>query len=445
MRFFGSYLTIFSNVLFALALLMSQPSLAKSSERQNEFYKIIGKHASGNSIAETKDGYIITGGASDEAGRCCLGWAMKIDKSGNMLWEKKLGENYNDYNFKKVEVVGDRAIIAGATDISYKPQWQAGTFASASGWAVRLAEDGTVEWEKRLKLKERVTYKGVDIVVAPSAIATDAKAVKEDRVIISGFLRYGISDEPILWMLDSKGEVIWETRSDIERHQSISVDAVYPLQGGDFAAAGWMIDRSSNTTGIWLSRIGQDGKVLWNKLLEDKAYKTNDPVSPSLSLTESVDGGIIIGAGQEYLKLDTGDDAGSTRVAVPSGKGSVRLIKLKKNGALEWKKNIETPGICGIKAIWATHEGEAEMVAVGKTCAGEGKRLWAATLSSSGEIKSIKRFLQVKRAYVHQVIPAGDGGLIAVGTSYENEKTNSRVTWIYRTGLVDNVNRDKKR
>lgn len=430
---------VFLNILFVLVLLASHAFQANASERQDEYYKIIGTHASGSSIAETRDGYIVAGSASDKDGQCCLGWAVKIDKSGDKLWEKTIGESYNYYNFVKAAAMGDRAVLAGATDISYKPQWQAGTFASASGWVVKLAEDGSVEWEKKLRLKERLEYEDIEIEVMPSILATDAKAVG-DKIIIAGFLRYGISDTPIIWMLDAKGEVVWERRIEVEREHSIWPDVIIPLRDGGIVIEGDLIDRNNNSFNTWLAYISARGKVLWERKFDSNIDKKFVSTSSSRVIAELKDGSIITGNGVEYLDIkEINEDMHSTqRKAIlvrPLG-GSVWLSKLANNGDLKWRSKINIPGICGIKGLWTADKDE--IVAVGQTCENEQERIWAATLSSSGKIKSIKKFLPVKNAHIHQAIPAGDGAFIAVGNSHEKESDSSS-TWIYRTKFNSNA------
>ncbi|MBI5827672.1 MAG: hypothetical protein HZB22_08095 [Deltaproteobacteria bacterium] len=417
------------HIIFALALVLL-PSLSNASERQSEFYKIIGKHASGRSVAETKDGYIIAGGAPDKAGRCCLGWVIKIDKSGNKLWERTLGENYDDYNFVKTAVIGSKVVLAGATDVYYQPEWHAGRFSAAKVWALKLTEDGAIEWEKRLRSRAGITDENADVF--PAVLATDVKAVNGDKTIIAGFQEIGAFHVPAVWMLDAKGEVVWVKSIDVERGQSISADRVYPLQDGDFVIAGRFADYNNDSLGAWLARIGPEGAVRWERVIETEKGGDGEGLSRSIAITESGDG-VIVGVGKGYLKLDRADNAGSIKSATfISSKSSVWLNKLKKNGDLEWRKKIEAPDACEINGLWTINMQDDGIVAAGETCKDEGEKIWAATLSASGRFKSMKEMLPVKGANVQQIIPSGDGGLTAVGVLYEKE-TNSPATWIYRT------------
>lgn len=415
-------------IFFALALALL-PSLSKASERQSEFYKIIGKLASGRSIAETKDGYIVAGGAPDKAGRCCLGWVIKIDKNGNKLWEKTLGENYNDYNFIKTVVFGNEVVLAGATDVYYQPEWHAGRFSAAKVWAVKLAEGGTIEWEKRLRSPGEITDENADVF--PAVLATDLKAVNGDKIIISGFQEIGVFHIPAVWMIDAKGGVVWVKLIDVERGQSISADRIYPLQNGDFVIAGRFADYNNNSLGAWLARIGPEGSVQWEKVIETEKGRDDEGLSQSIAIAESGNG-VIVGTGQEYLKFSTADKTDFAKNAmVMSSRGSVWLSKFKKNGDLEWRKKIEAPNACEINGLWTINKQDDEIAAAGKTCKDEEEKIWTAKLSTSGMVKSIKRLLPVKGVNVQQIIPASGNGLTAVGVLYDKE-TDSPATWIYR-------------
>jgi hypothetical protein len=414
-------------IFFAAALLIL-PYLSTASERQGEFYKIIGKFSSGRSVAETKDGYIVAGSIRDKVGRCCLGWVIKIDKSGTRLWEKTLGENYNDYNFAKVIVIGNELVLAGATDVYYKPEWHGGQFSSARVWAVKLDSGGAVEWEKRLKSPEEIADEKADVF--PAVLATDVKAVN-GRLIISGFQEIGVYRIPAIWLLDAKGEVLLARSIDVEKGQSTSADRVYPLKNGDFLIAGGFTDHYDNSLGTWLARISPEGAVQWEKVIETEKGRDDEGLSQSIAIAESNEG-IIVGAGQEYLKFSAADKTGfSKKAPVVSNRGTVWLNKFKKDGGLEWRVKIEEPNICNIKSLWTTKKQDDEMVAAGETCKDEKGRVWVATLSASGRVKSIKKLFPADGVSVQQIIPTDDRGLIAVGV-YHDKETGMPSTWIYR-------------
>lgn len=415
--------------IFFISVLVLLPSLSKASERQGGFYKIIAKHASGRSFVETKDGYIIAGGAFDKAGHCCIGWAIKIDKSGNKQREKKLGENYNDYNFVKAGIVGNGVALAGATDVYPQPEWHAGQFFAAKMWAARLAEDGTIEWEQRLKSPGEITDANADSF--PAVLATDVKAMN-GGIVISGYQETGIFHTPAIWALDAKGEVVWTKSIYVEKGQSISAERIYPLRDGDFIVAGGFVNHNNNSPGTWLARISPEGEVEWEKFIETEKSSNDEGLSQSIAIIESGDG-LIVGTGQEYLKFSAPDKSGRVRnEKVIASRGAVWLNKFNMNGDLQWRKKIERPGACNIKGLWTGTKQEGEIVVAGETCKGEEKRIWVATLSKEGRVKSIRKLLPARGTVVHQIIQAGEEGLTAVGVLHDG-KTDSPATWIYRS------------
>lgn len=170
----------------------------------------------------------------------------------------------------------------------------------------------------------------------------------------------------------------------------------------------------------------------WEKVIESEKGGDDEGLSQSIAIAESGDE-VIVGTGQEYLKFSAADKTGLDKNAtVIASRGAVWLNKFKKNGDLEWRKKIGASGACSIKGLWTTDNQEGEIVAAGETCKGEEERIWAATLSASGRIKSMRKLLPAKGAVVHQIIPACERGLTAVGVLHD-KKTDSPATWIYRT------------
>ena len=106
-----------------------------------------------NSIVQTTDGgYIIAGYTASGDGDVTQldanggAWVMKIDASGNKLWDKTFGGNFDDYAYSIIQTADGGYAFAGYTSSTN------GAFSSNHGqrdfWIVRLNESGTMLWQK---------------------------------------------------------------------------------------------------------------------------------------------------------------------------------------------------------------------------------------------------------------------------------------------------------
>ena len=401
-----SYLSLFI-CLFVFSTLLVPAAYSGSSY---EFFRIFAKpdyNTSGNGIVETQDGYIVTGAVIDKSDSSHWGRVLKIDKNGTSQWEKELGKKARNSEFKKVVMSKDGWIIlTGWVNVIPKPQWQAGSFSAASGWVVKLRSGGGVAWDKRLQINEVATYEGVEVAVKPVVLVSDIKLTQDDNMIIAGDIRYGISDEPIFWKLDAKGNVLWSKR--INRKETLLAEAIYTLRDGSFLVGGHLIDIDNNTSSIWLAKLDSHGNVLWEKEFKYRfEYIT-------IAITELNDGSLIVGSVIDHKEQK-----------------HIWLSKLKTNGNVEWEKKAKSPGLCKMVNIWNIKNNE--IVAIGGTCSNERERIWAISFSNIGEMKSIKKFLPAKNLVVFQAIPEGKDGFIAVGSGAK--QTDGSAAWVFKTKI----------
>ncbi|MFZ5993679.1 MAG: hypothetical protein ACOYU4_01635 [Thermodesulfobacteriota bacterium] len=391
-------------ILF-ITLLVQTLAWAKNTDQVGEFFKTFAKlnyDTWGNSIVETQDGYLVVGGVFDKSDSSHWGKVIKIDKNGNKQWEKELGKKARNSVFEKATMSDDnKVVLVGWVNAILKPTYQGGSFSASSGWAIKLKTDGNVEWDRGLQIKEVLSSGDVKFNIKPVVLALDAKTTKKGNTIIVGSIRYGISDLPIFWKLDKKGNVLWSKR--IERKQSILPTTLYYLQKNGVVVGGTSIDHDNGTLRAWIAKVDDSGNVLREKEVIGTGH---------VAITELRNGSLIVGRGANHTKQQY-----------------VWLSKLKNNWDVEWEKRIESSGLCSINGLWATSDNE--IIAIGGTCDNESERIWAAVFSESGELKSIKKFLSVNKLKINQAIPVGDDGFIVVGSGIE-QKVDGSAAWVFR-------------
>jgi alpha-tubulin suppressor-like RCC1 family protein/Leucine-rich repeat (LRR) protein len=94
-----------------------------------------------HSIQQTSDGgYIVAGKTFSTSGGKSFYWVFKLDKSGNVLWNKTYGATTDDEAFSIQQTSDGGYIVAGNTQ-------GFGTHLGAP-WVLKLDQDGKVQWQK---------------------------------------------------------------------------------------------------------------------------------------------------------------------------------------------------------------------------------------------------------------------------------------------------------
>jgi parallel beta-helix repeat protein len=194
----------------------------------------------GYKIAQCGDeGYAIAGVTYSYGGSDRDGWLVRVDGSGNCLWNKTFGGPLDD-EFRDIVVCSDGGFaIMGTTD-SYGP-------GSQDVWLFRTDENGNHLWNK--------TY--------GSGSDDRGRALIEcssGGFAIAGY-RIGTGWDGWLIRTNDTGDVEW-TQSFVDTGDQRFEDIV-ECDNGDLALAGWTGILS--TERFWLVRTDLNGTQLWSK------------------------------------------------------------------------------------------------------------------------------------------------------------------------------------
>jgi uncharacterized membrane protein len=318
------------------------------------------------SIQRTKDGGFIVAGYMTISGTNTDVWVLKLDRDGNIQWQKVFGGPFADaaYEVKETHYEGQVSYIVAGYSVTSVPTTQrngfivkldsngnfawsltyGGTaddefsslvtsveggieyiivagytksFGAAGGedaWVLKVKSlDGSIEWKKRYG--------------ASSVLGTTDRFQKVITSSYNGSIRYvfagrtGTSTNNDFWIMitDENGNVqISRTYYYSTYHEVIwdikETDGAFLLVGS--------AQRYFGTTGsdIWVLKISKDnGEILWQK-----AFGSLDDDEPRTAIVTE-DGGIMI--------------AGTTR-SILTGTDSydIWVLRLDKDGNLKWQK-----------------------------------------------------------------------------------------------------------
>ena len=315
----------------------------------------------GSDLVSTSDGgFVITGYTSGANGDVSVNngnqdfWIAKLNSSGTIIWEKSFGYNGSDRPYSIIHTQDNGFLISGVLDVTASAgqgnskQSTSSLHAGGDYWAIKLDNSGNQEWTK---------YFGGNLSDDPYGIAeTDA----------GNFILVGASDSIDVditnnkgsydyWVISisSTGTLLWEENyggSEIDEARGIT-----KTSDGNFIIIGNSRsddqDISTNNGGsdIWLTKITDDGTLLWEKNLGGTSFDIGYSIKKSNS-------GFIISGASRSQNIDLTQNY---------GQNDALLAQIDTNGNINW---IKTAGGTNEDLAYdAVQLDNGEIIVVGET------------------------------------------------------------------------------
>jgi len=294
-----------------------------------------------------------------------------------VIWQKDIKSNTQDFLSQVTTTIDGQYLISGSSIQSSK--LQAGAGKQNSGYdfhLVKLNEKGEEVWEKYFSgqnhdfLTATVNTQEGGFLVAGTSYSNKGLDKKEDSK--------GGSD---LWLvhLNEFGDEIWQktigTASDEEARAVIQTTDL-----GFFVAGN--IQNSAKGYGskdVLVVRLDKNGKELSQLILGGKGLDEVEKMIPTK------DGGALLGV---YSR----STVGGSKKTENFGEGDYWIIKLSKDGKVEWEKNFGGKGDDHLRTLALTSSGyliggESRSERSGNKSVGitEGTDLWLISLNNRGE------------------------------------------------------------
>jgi len=247
----------------------------------------------GSCIIQVADGgYAVAGGTSSfGAGRGDI-WVLRLDRVGNIEWQKTYGGSNRD-GANSIQQTSDGGyVVAGTTE----------SFGSGSGdiWILKLRSNGAVEWQK--------AYGGADWESCRSILETH-----ENGYIVSGFSQSFPQNGAWILKLDPGGNIQWQNI-----YPGIWSGSLLQTDGG-----GYIFSTDTLADDVRIVKIDPDGNIQWQK-----DYGSTQEESER-SLQKTSDGGYIVSASIITREPDRQDTA------------DYWILELDSNGAIQWQRRYD--------------------------------------------------------------------------------------------------------
>ncbi len=289
------------------------------------------------SVEPTSDGGYILGGHSNanisgEKTENSRGgydfWVLKLDATGNIIWQKTIGGSGND-ELQAIQPTSDGGyILGGQSKSNISGDKTENCRGGHDFWVVKLDAVGKIIWQK--------TVGGSD--------ADELNAIQQTSdggYILGGASKSNISGEKTensagdsdFWLvkLDAAGQIIWQNticgdKSDELQAVQQTTDGGYILGGN--SASNISGDKSENSLGgsdFWILKTDASGNILWQNTIGG-----NNP-DYLQSISQTADGGYFVGGSSS--SHFSGDKTENSQ-----GNLDVWVLILDADGKIIWQK-----------------------------------------------------------------------------------------------------------
>lgn len=305
-----------------------------------EWHKTYGgsKDDRGQSVIQTNDrGYAIVGYAMSDDGDGSNNegfhdnWILRLDASGNILWEKSFGFSGHDHSYDVVQTSDGGFFFSGFLDVTssggegntgknpYLTRHGVGEF-----WGTRLDANGDLIWRRYFGGTNNDRSFGV--VEANDGGLVMVGASESDDFDISN--SKGSYD---FWVVKvtAKGEMLWEKSfggTGIDKAYAIvkTQDNAYAIVGNTFSID-TDISKNNGESDVWLIKVSDMGELLWEKTFGGTAFDA------ARGLGNTSDGGFVIAGNSKSL------DGNATQ---NMGENDLWIIKTDSEGNVLFEKSF---------------------------------------------------------------------------------------------------------
>ncbi|MCC6026464.1 MAG: S-layer homology domain-containing protein, partial [Caldimicrobium sp.] len=361
-------------VFFSLSLIFAGIASA------GQWAKIYGNFTLGsffaNSIQQTSDGGYIVAGYNKLPDRpYSQGWVLKLDKDGNIQWQKAYGYSQRDNVANSIQQTSDGGyIVAGWTgDLKY-----------FNVWVLKLDKDGNIQWQK--------IYSNLKDLAPRYSAANSIQQTSDGGYIVAGYT-LGIYDDVWVLKLDKDGNIQWQKTYGY--HDRDAANSIQQTSDGGYIVAGWTESFGQGKRDVWVLKLDKDGNIQWQKTYGG----AEEDVANSIQQTS--DGGYIVAGWTESFG---------------QGKKDVWVLKLDANGNVQWQKTYGGAGEDVANSIQQTSDGG--YIVVGWTDSfGQGKKdVWVLKLDANGNVQWQKTYGGAEEDFfANSIQQTSDGGYIVAG------------------------------
>ncbi|QRR00889.1 CBM96 family carbohydrate-binding protein [Dyadobacter sandarakinus] len=396
------------------ASLLAQPAI--------QWDKTIGGNSEDrlNSVQQTLDGGYILGGTSfsgvsgeksDSARGLGDYWIVKLAADGTKQWDRTLGGTGREV-FSSVRQAKDGSyFVAGSSSSGISGDKTDAIHGEYSDlWILNLSANGTINWQKTIGTTNHEFLN--DMEVTPDGGLAIAGGSSPITPLGSGY-NHG-------WFvkLSASGELQW-SRDYYVNFNFMQLAAVTLVPGGGYLLGADTSGGEDVGGAYYLIRVSAEGTTLWTKEIRG-VNGGNNGNSALRSILATPDGGFLVGGLSR-------DQAGNDK-SEDSYYGDYWVVKITADGVIEWDKTIQANDFERFEGMQLSSDGgyflwgdTQSVVDLDKTDANSGVvNGWLVKLDANGNQiwdKVIGSASDILYDSATDLVPTNDGGFLLAGFS----------------------------
>lgn len=388
-------------------------SLAQTIEWQKTFGGLDAEVAK-VSIETADGGYLVAGTSGSNDGQVTGNhgqydaWLVKINRSGNLVWQKSYGGYNVDFVSAITETSDGGYLLAGSTTSNDGDLRE--NHGRSDVWVINIDNAGNLLWQKVLG------GTGDDQTFAIKRVPEGGYILAASTTSNDGQVR-GYHGNLDAWLvkLNTDGELLWQktlggTGDDYFKSIALSVDGGYTLAGITSSSDGDLSGSHGNTD-AWVVNINGAGKLVWQKTYGGSEFDGFNAIIP-----QPDDSYLLTG----HTWSTDGDVSGN------HGKADVWLVKLNKSGELIRQKTFGgTSAEYGVSVL-TTVDGGLIIAADANSNDGDvsgnhnSSDFWVVKLDYAWNLTWQKSLGGFYDEYISSIILPKEGGYLGVGHTYSN-------------------------
>ena len=256
-------------------------------------YGVLGDDDRAYNAITAGDGYLVVGSSESNKTGVTVGWALRLDQDGNVIWNQTFLEG-SGTELRVALNLTDGFLLVGN---EFLPS------GGENGYVAKINSQGALMWQK--------TIGGEDLNKLFSAIAAP------DCFVLFGLTYSNANGESNAWVvkIDANGNVVWNKTYGNATYTAATTGALAP--DGNYMVAGYTSSRGDNNYDFLLMQIDPNGNMIWNK-----TYGGTGSQEAS-AMTKAPDGYVIVGDTQS-----------------PDSNMHSWVVKVDWNGTMLWAKTV---------------------------------------------------------------------------------------------------------
>jgi gliding motility-associated-like protein len=318
------------------------------------------------SIIQTDDGGYLMGGSSDsnmsgEKSENSRGdidmWLIKIDASGNIIWQKTFGGSKMDWVESMIKTPDGGYILAGSSHSDISGEKNQNSRGIGDYWILKIDASGTMVWQKTIGgnngdyAKSIVASSDGNYIIGGDSSSTISG--EKNQNTING------SDDVWLIKLDDNGQLLWQkniggnSTESFENMRITSDDGLILgiMSYSDISGAKTEVSRGDRD--YWMVKLDSNGNFEWDKTI---GGDSNDQIQ---SIVQAKDGGFVMaGWSQSNISGDkTENKSGLQDIWIVKLNVCSKNISASSNSPVCLGDTIELSAIGGTGYAWTGPNG----------------------------------------------------------------------------------------